>query len=43
MDLDLIKGTRLGGAKREATALKLQVTFGGKIPLGSLSRSVMIP
>lgn len=42
MDLDLISGTnKLGGAKIEATALKLLATFGGRF--GSLSMSVMIP
>lgn len=44
MDLDLgMRGTRFGGAKMEATALKLLATFGGKTPLGSVSKSVIMP
>lgn len=47
MDLDLISGTdegiKLAGAKIEATALKQLATLGGRDPVGSFSKSVMIP
>lgn len=47
MDLDLNSGTdegiKLAGAKMEATALKQLVIFGGRDPVGSFSKSVMIP